>query len=52
MPSTAAQSITSSIDGDGNFGGPLPIIARSQPVANHLFVTPDGGFDAAALVVA
>lgn len=40
------------VDGDANLGAPPPILARAQPFADHLLVTPDGSLNSAALVVA
>jgi hypothetical protein len=46
------QHLVQDPDSDANLGRPPPILARAQPVTNHLLVTPDGGFDPAARVVA
>jgi hypothetical protein len=40
------------MDGHGNLGGATPVLAEAQPIADHLFVTPDDGLDPAARVVA
>jgi hypothetical protein len=48
------------MNGNVNFGGPMPILARAHPpsrahwspVADHLLLSPDRGLDPAALVVA
>ena len=40
------------MDGDGDFSGVTPVLMKAQPIANHLFISPDGGLDAAAFGVA
>ena len=39
-------------DSDGHLGPPTAVLAKAQPVADHLLVAPDGGLDPAAFVVA
>jgi hypothetical protein len=36
---------------DGHLGGTTPVLVKAQPVADHLFVSPNGGFDPAPLGV-
>src|SRR5208283_4852268 len=34
-----------------HFGGATPVLEEAQPIADHLFVAPDGGLDPAAPVI-
>jgi hypothetical protein len=45
------QHAVQDIDGDGNLGGTTPVLVKAQPVAEHLFVSSNGGFDPAPLGV-
>ena len=40
------------MDGDANLGRPTRILARAQPITDHLLVAPDRGLNPAPFVVA
>jgi hypothetical protein len=39
------------MDGDRKIGGTTTVLAKAQPFADHLFVSPNGGLDPAPLGV-
>ena len=45
------QHAVQDMDGDGNLGRATLILTEAESVTDHLFVSPDGSLDAAALVV-
>src|SRR3954453_1357525 len=46
------QHAVQGMDSDGNLSDTTLVLATAQPVANDLFVTPDGGLDSTPPVVA
>jgi hypothetical protein len=46
------QHAVQGMDSHGNLSCPASIFARAQTIADHLLVSPDGGLDAAASIVA